>query len=223
MIGYTSSHGLRQLQTLILGLEPDVITVRFGLNDHKKAWNPALVPNEPPALLRTWFYGVSGWRLARLLLNAAQNSKFLHPAPKSVPWVSLQQFYEDMWRFSEISRELGIRMLFIDSPLRPLEWGEYAGDSDVYRKQGHGSLRALHQFHDQYQAVMRKAAMQWQIPILLTRDAIGSASPRAFSTVDLVHPNDEGARLIARLLLKKLLELGWISVGEVGLDADAAE
>ncbi len=70
---------------------------------------------------------------------------------------------------------------------------------------------------------MRKAAIQWKTPILLTRDVMESASPPAFSTIDLVHPNDEGARLIAGLLVKKLLELGWILDGDVGSDADAVQ
>ena len=52
VIGYSSSHGLRQLVLQILELDPDVVTFRFGANDQYDSWAPALRAQEPTGGIR---------------------------------------------------------------------------------------------------------------------------------------------------------------------------
>ncbi|MEN8180986.1 MAG: SGNH/GDSL hydrolase family protein [Myxococcota bacterium] len=209
--GYTSSHGLRQLVTKLLELEPDVVTVRFGVNDLKISRGPQRRVEEPPSpWLRSLLYASFELRLTRLGLTAYRRASFLHPRPGSLKAVDLARFRENLERFVELSRQEDFHLLFVEYVLRPLELGEHPHHEAIYRKGGLPSLEAFHREHQRYQAVVRELAVREGIPLVETRDALTSSSELGFSAPDFTHPNAYGAEQIARALERALVELGWL-------------
>jgi lysophospholipase L1-like esterase len=212
VLGYSSSHGLRQLMMEILLLDPDVITVRFGYNDHSLSWNPALRSREPDSAPgRALLYRFRRWKLARLALAAHQRATFLHPAPNSVPWASLDEFRSNLERFAEIARTHRIHLLFIDYPLRPLAWGTSEVDGFFLALEGLADMEALHARHAEYQAIVRQVAARESVPLLETGPALLQSEPPAFTAVDPLHLTPAGARVLAERLVEELLDLGWLN------------
>lgn len=214
VVGYSSSHGLRQFMVGILELAPDVVTVRFGMNDHSVSNAPALRASEPRSkLARDLLYRTHDWRLVRLFLGVYQRIPFLHPAPNTVLWAPPQELEYNLGRFAELSREHGFHLLFLDYPLRGLERGESPGDEGdvvLYAMLGARNLAELHRVHRDAQSVVRLTAEREGVPWLETAPFLVGSDPLSYSDYDLVHPNETGARTIARLLLARLEELGWL-------------
>lgn len=212
VVGYSSSHGLRQLAVGILELEPDVVTVRFGMNDHSVSNAPALRAREPRSeLARALLYRFHGWRLVRLFLGVYQRIPFFHPEPNTVLWATPQELEYNLRRFAELSREHGFRLLFLDYPLRALERGESPGDEGdvvLYAMLGARNLKELHRVHREAQAVARLTAEREGVPWLETAPFLVGSDPPSYSDYDLVHPNDVGARAIARRLFESLQD--WL-------------
>lgn len=211
VLGYSSIHGLRQLQLEILELEPDVVTVRFGYNDHTPAWQPELRVRDPSQpWLRAVFHHLAGWRLMRLGLSAYRSWGWLHPEPWSVPWVSRQEFERTLRRFAALGREHGFRLLFIDYPLAPLELIDPGAVAYFLGLTRTGSASNLYGEHETYQAILEKVSTEEGVPLLESAPLLRDQAGALFSPIDLVHPNDEGARVLARLLLRQLDALGWL-------------
>lgn len=211
--GYSSSHGVRQLMTEILPLDPDVITVRFGYNDHSLSWNPGLRSREPQSALgRTVLYRFSSWKLTRLGLAAHQRLTLLHPAPNSVPWATLDEFRGNLERFVEIARTHHVHLLFIDYPLRPLTWGIFEVDGFFLALEGLPDMEALHARHAEYQDVLRDLATRESVPLLETGPALLESASPVFTVADPLHLTPAGARIVAELLLEELVDLGWLRV-----------
>jgi len=212
VIGYTSSHGLRLLVTRVLALEPAVVTVRFGLNDHKivSPRSGRRIQEPDRFWLREPLYRFAGWRLMRLGLRAYRSATWLRPGGDPIYWVAPARFAADLRRFAELARQHRFHLLFIDYPLRPLDWGEHPHDVRVYRPAGQASLADFHALHARYQALLQSVATEEGVPLLRTRDAFGRRADPLFGEWDFVHPNERGARELARLLLAKLAALDWL-------------
>lgn len=214
VVGYSSSHGLRQLMVDVLDLDPDIVTVRFGMNDHSVSNAPSLRAREPrsgPG--RAFVYQRHEWRLVRLALAVHQRIPFFHDAPNTVLWATPQEYENNLRRFAEVARERGFELLLLDYPLRALERGESPsdeGDTVLYAMLGARSLRELHAVHRLSEQVARETARQENVPWLETRPFLVGSEPHSYSDYDLVHPNDTGARTIARLLFERMTELGWL-------------
>lgn len=211
VLGYTTSHGLRQLVLEVLRLDPDVVTVRFGYNDHTRAWKPALRAREPATgPLRALLYAVSGWRLARVALGAHQGVGALHPAPNSVPWVSLPELERNLRRYAELSREHGFRLLFLDYPLAPPGPLPEVDRNMLVMLSGAPDVESLYRDHARYQAALRAVAADEDVPLLESAPLFRRSASTLYSPYDVVHPNGAGARALARLLLDELTALGWL-------------
>lgn len=211
VVGYSSSHGVRQLMTQILDLDPDVLTVRYGFNDYILASNAALRAMEPSdPFSRALLYRFPDWRLTRLGWNAYERITGLHPDPFSVPWASLEQFERNLRQFIDVSRRRNIHLLFIDYPLRPLGRGTDPDDAYLRFLRVAASVREFLDTHRTYQSVLQRTAQAEGIPLLVTAGALEQPEVHAFGPADMIHPNDAGAQLIAELLLAKLSELGWV-------------
>ncbi len=108
VIGYSSSHGLRQLMVELLELEPDILTVRFGVNDSQPSWAPWHRSHEPSnPMLRELLYGLHDWKLARLFLAAYRSLRFLHPEPESVRWASVPRYRKNLERIIDVAEANG--------------------------------------------------------------------------------------------------------------------
>ena len=210
VVGYNSSNGLRLLRTEIVDLDPDIVTIRFGVNDHRLSGNPNRRVAEPPnVLLRTLLYTLSDLQLFRVGLEAWTMAP-IHPKNFSVKWVTPERFELNLRRFGQIARRHGIKLLLIDTPLRPIGRGENKHDQRVYMQAGYRTLADFHRSHGRYQALIAKVAAEEGLALLKT-DALLAGSERAFfSDYDFVHPNRDGARVLGAAVLKELTRLGWI-------------
>ena len=221
VVGYSSSHGVRQLVTQLLRLQPDVIIVAFGVNDHVPSWNAALRCREPHnVVLRQLLYSLDDLRLFQFCTSVYQGMAALRPPPMGVRWVEPEEYAYNLQRFAQISRARGIRLLFLNQALRPIELGDSLPafrDSekrpkDEYAVFGARDLGDFHRQESEYQGILFHVAGEEGIP--LADAAAAFAAHRGeplFGPYYLVHPNPAGSQLIARTIYAKLLELGWLS------------
>jgi lysophospholipase L1-like esterase len=216
VVGYTSAHGLAQLQTEILQLQPDIVTVAFGFNDHNLAWNPVLAAREPHhSFARELFYVASHSYWFQLAKAAYDRIGVLHALPLSQRWVEPGAYQYNLHRFAEIGRSRGIRVLFVSQALRPIELGESAtigqDKANPYVLAGVKDLEGLHQLDRKYRYMLYEVAGEEDVPVADASLAFSENLEPLFSQYDLVHCNPAGARLIAETIRRKLIERGWLS------------
>jgi lysophospholipase L1-like esterase len=207
--GSTSSHALRLLRAKVLELEPDIVVLRVGLNDHKAL---ALAPWQQIEESEGWasdlFYAFADWQLVRIAIAARQR---LLSDPVEGPMTTLGRFRSDLEHFAALRDERAFRLLLVDYPLRRLELPEPAHYANVYKPAGSKTLRAFHRTHERYQQMMANVARERDIPVARTRKALSSTTDPAFDDADFVHPNAAGAEATARTIWEELLRLGWIA------------
>ena len=212
VLGYSTSHGLRQLVLRILPLRPDVVTVRFGYNDHTRSPHPERRTREPRGLLaRTLLYAGLDLRIVRLGLEAHQRSRALHPAPWSVPWVEPERFAANLRRFAELGRAHGFRLLFLDYPLAP-PGTTVPEDRDLFvRLAGVRDAGELYAEHAAYQEIVARVAREEGIPLLASAPVLRDSPGPLFEAADPVHLNRSGASALGRLLRDELAARGWLA------------
>jgi hypothetical protein len=198
------------LLTKILDLEPHMVTVRFGFNDHAPAHFPELRVQEPPWPIRGFLYRLSGLRLFHLAIVAHRRIGPLHPAAGSVPQVTLLEFERNLKRFVETSRAHGFRLLFIDYPLRRSDEG-YELERPLRKLLGVNDLLELGRRHAGYQGVLNRVVRETGTPLLDTRSACARSEIRCFNEYDAVHLDESGARVTAELLYVTIESLGWLT------------
>jgi lysophospholipase L1-like esterase len=230
VIGYTSAHGLAQLETQLLPLHPDIITVAFGFNDHSLAWNAALGAREPRnRFARELFYLASRSYWFRMGKAGYDALPSLHAAPFSKRWVDLDAYWYNLHRLAEVGSQHGIHVLFVSQALRPIALGESA-EADprhpvnkvgLYQVLGVPDLEGLHRVDRSYQDLLYKVAEQDGVPVADAAAAFAESHESLFGPYDVVHCNPDGARVIAETIRHKLVALGWLhSPGSVrGLSA----
>jgi lysophospholipase L1-like esterase len=212
VLGYTTSHGLRQLVLRILPLRPDIVTVRFGYNDHTRSPHPERRVREPGGFLaRSLLYTALDLRVVRLGLEAHQRIHALHPAPWTIPWVEPERFAANLRRFAELARGHGFRLLLLDYPLAAT--GATAPDDlDVFvRLAGVRDAGELYADHAAYQEILAQVAREEEIPLLASAPLLRESPVPLFEPTDPVHPNRAGARTLGRLLHDELESRGWLA------------
>ena len=207
VVGYSSSHGLRQLLLQVLDLDPDVVTFRFGVNDQYDAWAPALRASEPDGLRRELFYAFHGWKLFRLGLGAYQRMAWLHPEKKSVPFTTNRRFRKNVERFVEVARAHGVHLMIMDYPVGSLI--RLPGDRVSLREATyvHHKIRKSNR---RLQRIAQKVALRYDIPVLHTARRMTGGDVPLFNQTDYVHPSLAGAAATAELLYRELDRLGWL-------------
>ncbi len=211
VLGQSSSEGLVQLLTQLLPLEPDVITLRFGNNDHAQAIGPDRTP-----LSTRWEYPVLHalppfvWRFetVKAVVHAYRGYVTSH-VPPQLQRVPPVRFEENLRRFVALARERHIHLAFLDFPYRPIERGPTPGEH-FPNTHAVGSLEALHVLHDRYQAIVARVAQESGTPLVRTEDALRASPVATFSDYDVTHPNGAGYAIIGRELYRELRALGWL-------------
>lgn len=220
VIGYTSAHGLRQFITRLVQLQPDIVTVAFGFNDHLLSWKPALRCTEPhDAIRRGLLYTLAGLRTFQLGLSVYQTIGPLHPPLLSVPWVEPDEYAYNLHRFAAVARDKGIRLLLLAQALRPLALGDSTSafpgaekPRDPYALMGAKDLADLHRQDDLYRERLYQVAREDNVAVADAAAVFGVRQGEAlFGPYDLVHTNVAGARVVAQTIYAKLAELGWLS------------
>jgi lysophospholipase L1-like esterase len=211
VLGYTSAHGLRQLVTRILPLDPDVVTVRLGLNDYGIARLPALLPREPRSpLLRFLFYRGAGLASFRLAAYAYRRMPAGDPAMVVSRAMTVQDFERNLQRLADVAHAAGIHLVFVDYPLRALDPNDSGGDPLLFYLFGFKDFRELYALHAIYQQALRRVASERDVPLVETTTELAGSPIPSFSPFDRFHPNDVGAKQIGQLLADRLLALHWV-------------
>jgi lysophospholipase L1-like esterase len=226
VLGYTTAEGLALYLSRVLELDPDVVTVRLGNNDHG-----LLGSTEVPPLAGEREYEIMSrlpapaYRLDLTLLafHAFRRLQAARPQPppgeKHVP---LPQFERNLHRFVDQSRAYGVRLAFLDFPYRHLARGPTPDEKFPSYFTDARNLEELHALHAQYQDVVVRVAAETGTPFVRTADELHASPTPAFSAWDLSHPTAEGGEIIARILAEFLRARGWLGSTEAPTTPRAA-
>jgi len=208
--GSHAAHSLRILRREILPIEPEIVTLRVGVNDHapqKRPWQ-----DDPKApWLRHLFYTFSDWKLLHLGLTSQFQLSPSGPRRRMVP---IDAFRRALEAIVAESRQHDFRLLLIDYPLRP----PLATDPVAKRIAalfGHEEVANFYRIHALYQEAVRSVAHANNIPLLITAPALNDTDTSGF-TDDNVHPDASGMEDTAELIYAELIDRGWLRGGEPG-------
>lgn len=205
VLGYSSFHGIRQLMTQILPLNPNILLVRFGLNDHSYARHPVLKAQEPESPLAQFLlYTFYDWQWTRLTLQAYQQWQQATPHPP-VFRATLEEFESNIKRFAEIAHQHQIHVVFLDYPLRKPGTG-HPPDGATLGLLGVKNLHEKYVRHQKYQNTLKKVVQQNELQLIETQTAFEQSSQAPFGPYDMIHPNEHGMALIAKQVATQLLD-----------------
>jgi lysophospholipase L1-like esterase len=212
-LGATSAYGLALFLTTLRPLAPDVLIVRLAANDHSMIRGheaPVLASDAEYVVLRdlpTWSLHLE---LVQLLFDSYHQWLSTKPWATTGHQVPLDRYDLNLRRLVADARAAGTNVLFLDYPYRELSRGLSPGEALPNYFVDAASLEDLHAIHAKYQAEAERVARETGSAYLRTEDALRAAPGPVFTDYDLSHLNDDGARLLARLVFEKLRALGWL-------------
>jgi len=225
VIGYSTLQGLRLLKHVVRDWAPDVITLRYGTNDHWRSDPNHVLAVEPRTAVARW---TQDWLLEKrtyqMLVRLRDSShreglKLLASLPEPLPAppgppanrVPLPEFEFNLRRLVAEGRALGAQVVLITAPLAPVT-AEIAQDRGFLQRVGYDSMDEVVTQHALYEEVVRVVAADLGVPLLdSSRDFAARGPERFFTRYDPVHPNADGHRAIARDLAALLRSTGIVS------------
>ncbi len=228
--GYNSFQGLMLLRTQLRSIQPDVITVRFGWNDHLMSSFGR----------REGAFTESGHPLIRLPMNLILRSA-IYPAAVRLsmelraalgvgsgvglkipsewkPNMSLDDYRYALEAISRLGQSLDARVVLIAAPQatnRKVEVDRFerlpadAVARNVLVYSAIDSFERMRSIHQSYVDATREVADQLAIPLVdMARVYRDQRDRRLFSDSDILHPTQRGHMLEARTLFERLDELG---------------
>jgi lysophospholipase L1-like esterase len=228
--GYNSFQGLMLLRSRLSGSAPDLVTVRFGWNDHfmsslgrdERAFRESdsrLALALQDLLLRTHFYGF--FRRFAMELQAGRRAEEPFAPPKEwKPNLSIDEYKRNLARIAEVVHAQGGEVWFLTSP-HAFVTSEYRGKYESYAESSTAkralafnalqSYRRFAEIHDSYNEATRRAGMQIGVPVVdMVPVYEAHADEHLFSSIDAMHPLQPGHDLEAEALFERLVERGII-------------
>lgn len=209
VFGYSSMQGLRQFQNTVRRLQPDVVTLYFGWNDHWLYDRPdhlrMAVRLNPvrakiaAALQKKRFYGA----LARVaqppaVAEAKGEDNRTYRVPQPIYKATLVEFIAEI-------RAAGATPLLITAPRRNL--------TPAVVRSGHArSVEEVHRVHAEYVEITRAVAAETGTPLLDLAAVMEDPAYDAYFSGDGIHFQQPGLQFIAEQLHTKLMELGAAGV-----------
>lgn len=220
--GYGTWHGVMLLRSKLRGLDPDLITVRYGWNDLLLSPGRTRLPESrlafaiEDALLRTKSYAFLRRvviELRALVQPAAERSLASYAALREwQPAVPLEEFERNLRRIVEIGRGRGADVWLLTLPRSP-----NPSERAARRLSQHSrlSVERLAAIHDAYNDAIRAVGSSLGAPVVDVQRAYAEdpATVR-FIPTDLIHPNQAGHDLEAELLYQRLVALGIVAPRE---------
>jgi lysophospholipase L1-like esterase len=227
--GYNSFQGVMLLRSKLRGLEPDLITVRFGWNDHfMSAESPgaygyrepdnALALGVQDLLLRTSLYGF--FRRLNFELQALRARANPPPALRLptewIPHLPLAAYRHNLRRIVALGRAQGAEVWLLTSPhafvIASNRDKQDAFPRDMLVYNAVPSFDRLIEIHDSYNQATREVGIELRAPVI-DMDAVyrTHADEPLFLQTDVTHPTNQGhaleaETLYARLLAERLVE-----------------
>jgi lysophospholipase L1-like esterase len=232
--GYNSFHGVMLMRTKLRGLAPDLVTVRFGWNDHFMSGQSGRGQafREPESalslaiqdlLLRTALYTL--FRRVEVEVQAlgrAAHKPTVADVPQEwVPIVPREQYKHNLRRIAEIARGRGAEVWFLTAP-HAFETDENRGQYDKFPNQPSAKLLLafnaipsfdrLIEIHESYNAATLEVGTELNAPVIDMAELYREhASEHLFTSTDVPHPTQEGHNLEAEALYTRLVAEGVVT------------
>lgn len=202
VFGYSIEQGYRQFMKEGRKLQPDVVTIYYGWNDHwlfEKPDRLRLATRMSPGQARV-ARAIQEKRLFAVLTRKIKKDAEPAPAGKRGFRVPPDNYAETLSNLVVAIRATGAQPLIITGARRELTMtlvkSGHADDPDVAEKA-----------HDDYVELTRRLALDLNVPVLdLARDFQGPECDAYFSR-DGIHFENNGLQVIAERLRDKLAEL----------------
>jgi lysophospholipase L1-like esterase len=220
--GYNSHHGILLLRSKLRGLDPDLITVRYGWNDHfLSAAGESDLYREPGTrlglflqdlALRTRLYGFLrrlGLEIGALRRPVQQQAEAAFLEREGwVPTVSPEQYAANLRRIVELGREQGAEVWLLTSPRNE------SPDEQARQRLAHRNkleYEDLVRVHDEYNDIVRRVGRETG-SLVVDMDKVYDRYRDApiFLPTDVVHPAQGGQNLEAETLYTALVRRGWV-------------
>jgi len=223
--GYNSYQGLLLLRGKLRGLEPDLVTVRFGWNDHfLSAAGESGAFREPRSRvgravedLALHFELYAFVRRLGLELRALRE-----PVREQVraafrdrrtyePTVAIEDYARNLRRIVEVARGQGAEVWLLTAPYNHDPNPSAARELALLNRTG---FRELMRVHEAYGEALRRVGQETGAPVV-DMDAVyrSHAAEPVFLPTDAVHPSQGGHNLEAETLYAALVRRGVIEAG----------
>ncbi len=222
--GYNSFQGLLLLRSRLRGLEPDLVTVRFGWNDH--FLSPLGEPSpfrEPDSAL--------GLALEDLLLRSKLYAfvrrlglelRALREPPRDAraawseergwrPTIPIEDYARNLRRIVELARGRGAEVWLLTAPRNPDPNPSAARELAAHNRTSFGQLMRVHEAYGE--ALRRVGRETGALVVDLEEVYRRHAGEPVFLPTDAVHPSQGGHNLEAETLYAALVRRGAIEPG----------
>ncbi|MBI3767358.1 MAG: SGNH/GDSL hydrolase family protein [Deltaproteobacteria bacterium] len=212
IIGYSTTEGLRLLKHEVRYWHPDVITLRYGINDHLKKSVGYLQDFEPHSAILRWsedsLFDLYIFQLFVRLKNVPLLAAVAAlPAPDDTAppaegpvevRVPLPDFEYNLRRLVVECRATGAKVVLMTAPLAPLVL-EITSDRKKLRALGYPTYEDLVAEHRRYEDVVRAVAADLSVDLVdSSRELAARGLEQFFTRYDLAHPNGDGHVAIAQ-------------------------
>lgn len=226
--GYNSFQGAMLLRTKLRKLQPDLITVRYGWNDHFVTQGGSKAFHEPassvgraleeiglhtalyPFMLRLGFE-MRAWESAR-----GEKQPVKMPS-EWIPTIPVEEYQQNLRRIVGLGRDRGARVWLLTSPhafVTNENAGREAGPNAWTAKailgfNGIATFARLVEIHEMYNQAAREVGAELGVPVVdMAAVYREHAKEHLFTSVDVAHPTQQGHDLEAETLYAKLLADG---------------
>lgn len=222
--GYNSFQGLLLLRSRLRGLDPDLVTVRFGWNDHfLSPLGEASALREPDSALAL---ALEDWllrsRLYAFVRRLGLELRALREPPRDAraawrgtrgwrPTIPIEDYARNLRRIVELARERGAEAWLLTAPHNPDPNPSAARELAARNRT---SFRHLLQVHEAYGEALRRVGRETGA-LVVDMEAVyrRHAGEPVFLPTDAVHPSQGGHNLEAETLYAALVRRGVIAAG----------
>jgi lysophospholipase L1-like esterase len=229
--GYNSFQGVMLLRTKLRGLEPNLITVRYGWNDHfmsaleggaysYREPDSELVLRLQDLMLRTSLYGFFrrlGFEVRALRARATPPPRVKLPT-QWIPIVPLDAYKHNLRRIVALGRAQGAHVWLLTAPhafVVDINRGRHdrfpMSAKALLEYNAIPSFERLIEIHDSYNQATREVGAELRVPVV-DMDAVyrAHASEPLFHSTDVPHPAAAGHVLEAETLYERLWSEGLL-------------
>jgi lysophospholipase L1-like esterase len=224
--GYNSYQGLMLMRTKLRNLEPDLVTVRFGWNEHlmsatsehssafRESANPVL-RGLKNSVLRSAIYQFATRVQKEVALRSQGQAKFARP-DEWRPAMSIADYKYALRAIAEIARSRSAETWFLTAPQAfhdaegVARYEALPPGSFSRRLLGYNAVSTfarMGEIHESYVRATREVAEEMDVPLVdMAALYAQSNNPALFSMEDGLHPGPHGHQLEARALYRRLIE-----------------
>lgn len=201
LAGYSTLQGLRVAERHGLALEPDLVVLCYGWNDHWLARGSI----DADKVIHARFERV--YRSSRMLQALASFAIDSGESVLDVPRVSPEQYDANLTRMVRVFRAQGIPVLLVTAPsTHDVRVPEY-----LLRYRFGNSASEIVADHARYAQITREVARRESVPVLdLAAELALRAERESWFLADGIHFTEAGRQVIAQRFAERVGELGLV-------------